>query len=204
MSRPVASPRAASPPDIDGRRRRGLDNRARIVAAMLDIVRGGELAPSAEQVADRADVGLRTVFRHFQDMDSLYREMSVVIEGEMAAVIAAPFRAQTWQGRVLELVARRSVGFEKIAPFQRAAAVTRHRSRFLSGDNAKLARISRQILLHQLPEDVAADAALVEALDLVLSFEAWSRLRVEQGLTTRGAREVLEAMVRKLLPEAAP
>lgn len=199
MSRPAATPRAAATPDTDGRRRRGLDNRARIVAAMLEIVRGGELAPSAEQVADRADVGLRTVFRHFQDMDSLYREMSVVIEGEMAQVIAAPFKADTWQGRVVELVARRAVGFEKIAPFQRAGAVARHRSRFLSTDRAKLARVSRQILLAQLPDDVARDTTLVDALDLVLSFEAWSRLRVEQGLTSKEARVVLEATVRKLL-----
>ncbi len=57
----------------DGRRRRGLDNRGRIIAAMLEIIRRGETA-SAEQVAAQADVGLRTVFRHFQDMDSLYRE----------------------------------------------------------------------------------------------------------------------------------
>jgi len=65
---------------VDGRRQRGQDNRARIVAAMMDIVREGQIAPSAEQVAARADVGLRTVFRHFQDMDSLYREMSLVIQ----------------------------------------------------------------------------------------------------------------------------
>ena len=55
----------------DGRRRRGQDNRARIVAAMLEIIHGGELSPGAEQVAQRADVALRTVFRHFSDMDSL-------------------------------------------------------------------------------------------------------------------------------------
>ena len=108
----------------DGRRRRGMDNRARIVAAMLEIVRSGEVAPTAEQVAARADVGLRTVFRHFQDMDSLYQEMSVAIEGELLAVAARPFRSEDWRGRVIELVARRAFAFEKVAPYQRASAVS--------------------------------------------------------------------------------
>ena len=66
--------------ESDGRRRRGQNNRARIVTAMLEIIRTGDMSPSADQVAARADVGLRTVFRHFKDMDSLYSEMSLAIE----------------------------------------------------------------------------------------------------------------------------
>ena len=81
-------PRPTPKPAEDGRRRRGEDNRAKIVAAMLEIIHAGEIAPSAELVAQRADVGLRTVFRHFQDMDSLYREMSVVIGKELHAAAA--------------------------------------------------------------------------------------------------------------------
>jgi hypothetical protein len=46
---------------------------------------------------------------------------------------------------------------------------------------------------------VARDQLKVEILDLLLGFEAWSRLRREQGLTPKRAREVLEAAVRRLL-----
>ena len=49
----------------DGRRRRGEDNRARIVAALVALVREDNFTPGAEEVAIRADVSLRTVFRHF-------------------------------------------------------------------------------------------------------------------------------------------
>src|SRR5436305_13207547 len=105
----------------DGRRRRGQDNRARIVAAMLEIVHAGEVSPSAEQVATRADVGLRTVFRHFRDMDSLYREMGVAIEAELLRVVATPFASADWRGRVLELIERRSAAFEKAGPYLRAS-----------------------------------------------------------------------------------
>ncbi len=188
--------------ETDGRRRRGQDNRARIVSAMLDIIRTGDLSPSAEQVADRADVGLRTVFRHFKDMDSLYREMSVAIEGELRAIVDAPFRSVHWQDRIVELVDRRAVAFEKISPFKRASESIRHRSRFLDGDSSRLVIVLRAILERELPEAVWTDPIQVETLDLLLSFEAWSRLRREQGLSTAQAIDVLHAAVRRMLDGA--
>lgn len=186
----------------DGRRRRGQDNRARIVAAMLDIIRegdGSDGAPGAEQVAERADVGLRTVFRHFKDMDSLYREMSAQIEAELRAVVDQPFVAQDWRGRVLEMVTRRSVGFERIGPFKRAAETVRHRSRFLEDDSMRLVEGLRERLLGELPKDLADDPLKLEALDLLMSWEAWSRLRREQGLTVERARAVLDNAVRRVI-----
>lgn len=183
----------------DGRRRRGLDNRARIVRAMLEIIHSGEVAPSAEQVAARAEVGLRTVFRHFQDMDSLYREMSGVIEEELRAIVERPFRSDVWQERVIELVERRAVAFERIAPFKRASDAFRHRSRFLDADAGRLAAALREILKGVLPAEAARDRNRLEGLDLLLSFEAWSRLRREQGLSPKRAQEVLEAAVRRML-----
>ena len=39
--------------ETDGRRRRSLDSRARIVNAMLELTRESAVAPSAEQVAQR-------------------------------------------------------------------------------------------------------------------------------------------------------
>jgi len=183
----------------DGRHRRGEDSRARIVAAMLEIVQGGDVSPSAEQVAARADVGLRTVFRHFKDMDSLYREMSVVIEREMRALVERPFAAQDWRERLVELIGRRATVFEKIGPFKRAANVARHRSKFLEVDNGRLVTALREILVAQLPPEAAGDAAKLEILDLLLSFESWSRLRREQGLSVARARETLEAAIRRLV-----
>jgi len=183
----------------DGRHRRGEDNRARIVAAMLELVQGGEVSPGAEQVAARADVGLRTVFRHFKDMDSLYREMGRVIEAEMTAIVERPFAARDWRERVIELVGRRAGVFERIGPFKRASNVSRHRSTFLEAENARLVRTLRDILVAQLPDEVAGDASRLEILDLLLSFESWSRLRHDQGLSPSRAQETLEAAIRRLI-----
>jgi AcrR family transcriptional regulator len=192
-------PALAVTPAADGRRRRGQDNRARIVAAMLEIIHAGDLAPSAEQVAARADVGLRTVFRHFQDMESLFREMSVVIMSELHAVAQTPFRSADWRERVVELVERRGWAFEKVGPFLRATSLMQRRAKYTDVDHVRLVKALREILKAQLPPAVARDQLKVEALDLLLSFEAWSRLRREQGLTPKRAREALKAAVRKLL-----
>ena len=188
---------AAAAEEPDGRRRRSQDSRARIVAAMLELIHGGEITPVAEQVAERAKVGLRTVFRHFDDMDSLYGEMSHVIEAEVLEVVHRPFKGTTWQARVLELVERRGQAFERIAPYKRASDANRHRSRFLAERHAELTTVSREILRQQIPAQLARE--LFEAIDLLLSYEAWSRLRNEQSLTPRRAREVLEGAVSRLL-----
>jgi len=188
--------------EADGRRRRGQNNRARIVTAMLEIIRTGDMSPSADQVAARADVGLRTVFRHFKDMDSLYSEMSIAIEDELRAVVVTPFRSTDWKDRVIELVDRRAFAFEKIAPFKHASEAYRHRSRFLDQDSGKLVMVLRQILVGELRPPLVDDPLKVETLDLLLSFEAWSRLRREQGLSIEQASEVLRAAVRRILDEA--
>ncbi len=195
----TAPPSQVEPEVADGRRRRGMDNRARIVAAMVEIVRGDEVAPSAERVAARADVGLRTVFRHFQDMDSLYREMAMVIEREIRVILDQPLESPPGADRIVELVARRSRAFEIMAPFRRASEAFRHRSKFLGTDYARLVTKLREILERELPPEVAGDPMRLEAMDLLLSYEAWSRLRRDQGLTVDQARSVLEAATRALV-----
>ena len=186
----------------DGRRRRGQNNRASIVTAMLEIIRTGDMSPSAEQVAARADVGLRTVFRHFKDMDSLYSEMSVVIEDELRAVVGTPFHSTDWKDRIAELVDRRAFAFEKIAPFKHASEAYRHRSRFLDEDSNRLVLALRTILERELPRALIDNPLKVEVLDLLLSFEAWSRLRREQGLSVQQASDVLRDAVLRLLDDA--
>ncbi|HWA62451.1 MAG TPA: TetR/AcrR family transcriptional regulator [Caulobacteraceae bacterium] len=183
----------------DGRRRRSLTSRARIVEAMLDLVREGELSPVAEQVANRAGVGLRTVFRHFQDVDSLYREMALTMEAELMEFITRPFQGDTPLDRVLELIERRSQGFERIAPFRRAALANRHRSPFLAGQSDRLSKILRHVLERELPQSLRDDWHRLELLDLLLSYEAWDRLRQDQGLTVSEARSVLERAARRVL-----
>ena len=90
------SPQKIRPVDVspgDGRRRRSLDSQQRIVDALLALVGEGHLSPSAEQVSQRAGVGLRSVFRHFKDMESLHRTMSDSLSVRMEQAARQPFPA---------------------------------------------------------------------------------------------------------------
>jgi AcrR family transcriptional regulator len=185
--------------EVDGRHRRSQESRERIATAMLDLVREGAAPPSAEQVAAGAQVGLRTVFRHFKDMDGLYREMSKAIESELLAAAAVPFEAADWRGQVVEMVGRRGVLFERIGPIKRASDALKHRSQVLGADYHRLAAGLRLALTQVMPEEARAGRDRLEALDLSLSFESWARLRNDQNLAVRSTQAVLERAVRRLL-----
>lgn len=166
---------------------------------MLKIIREGELAPGAEQVAARAEVGLRTVFRHFQDMDSLFREMSGAIETTLRTIIEQPFHSTDWRDQLLELAERRAWAFETIAPYKRAGDARRHRSPFLQADAARLTRALRETLLGVVPLEISGRPEMLEALDLLLSFETWSRLRREQGLEPAAAQALIKGLVTRTI-----
>ena len=187
------------PEPFDGRTQRSHNSQQRIVAAMIKLVAEGNMTPSAEKVAERAEVGLRSVFRHFKDMDNLYREISYTVALSMERFVDEPFKSIEWRDRVLELVDRRAVAFEKMTPFLRAGLLHRHRSPVLKAGQERFAKTLRHIMIGLLPRDVAHDSQTVEALDLLLSFEAWHRLRDDQRLDVAKTKRVLKGAIGALL-----
>jgi AcrR family transcriptional regulator len=195
----VAAARTGDLPKADGRLTRSIVTRKKIVDAFTALVFEGHITPTAEQVALRADVGLRTVFRHFDDMDTLYREISIDIDAQIQPVLQVRLDGSTWQERVLQSIDFRSDIYDRTAAMHLAAQVHRHESAYLAQNLLDSAALQRDLLRRLLPDAVAQNAALLDALDLVLSFEAWIRLRREQGLPASQAREVMRLGVRALL-----
>jgi AcrR family transcriptional regulator len=176
----------------DGRRRRSAASKQKIVEAMLELVRSGVTAPSADVVAERAGVGRRTVFRLFNDMDSIYHEMHMVMRQRVAVVLQIPVRGETPAARLAALIDRRVRFFEEVLPVAVAAAVHRPYSAFLQADHAAIAAELRGILAAHLEADVQADPVDMEALDAVLCIEMWRRLRIDQKLAAPLAAAVLK------------
>lgn len=166
---------------------------------MLELVREGDVAPSAETVADRAGVGRRTVFRLFTDMEGVYREMHAIMVAKIAPMFQAPFAATNWRDRLDEIIDRRARMFEEMLPIKSGADAHKHRSSFLQREHKKITRLQRDTLLAVLPASIAAQTERVEALDLTLSFEVWRRLRQEQRLPPAQAVGVLRRLVRALV-----
>ena len=183
----------------DGRLKRSVATRKKILQALTALTYEGVLSPTAEQVAMRADVGLRTVFRHFDDMDSLYREINTDLELKVQPLLKIRLSGSTWQERVLQSIEIRSDFYESTAAMYLASQVHRHESDFLTQNLMDSARQQRDLLQRLLPAAVAKNSTLLNALDLVLSFETWIRLRREQGLALAQARDVVRLAVKALL-----
>lgn len=185
--------------DEDGRRQRSSRSRAQIVQAMFELIRDGDMAPSAARVAETAGVSLRTVFRHFEEMDTLYREMTAKIEAEVLPLFLQPLTARTWRERVDELIARRTDIYERIMPYRVAGSLRRFNSRFLMEDYERFLKLERTALEDVLPKRVIADAMLFSALEMVMAFQAWRRMRQDQRLSVKDARAVMLHTVDRLL-----
>ena len=182
-------------PALDGRVRRGARSRQTIVDALLDLIGSGVLQPTAQQVADRARVGIRTVFRHFSEMESLYQAMGARLEGEARPLLVGAPQGGNWEDRARGLVRQRATFFERIGPYKRAANLLRWRSRFLRDRHQNLLRALRGDLLQWLPELAGAPADVVEGIDLATSFEAWDCLRSDRQLSQKLAIAVMERSV---------
>jgi len=185
--------------ELDGRRQRSETSRKRIVRAMLELIGAGDVSPSAENVAARAGLGLRTVFRHFENMETLYQEINAAITAELRPVAEEPFSSPDWRGQLGEIVERRVRIFERIMPFKIAADVHRHHSPFLARKAEEMTREQRDALVRAVPAGQRADNAFFEALDLILSFETWRRLRKEQKLSVARARRTLDLLLDALM-----
>jgi len=187
------------PGSADGRVRRSEKSRAAIVEALFELVGEGVLQPTAQQVAERAGVGIRSVFRHFDDMDGLYATMDARLRAEALPLLREAESGGSLRERALALVERRARLFERIAPYKRSALVARWRSPFLRTRHSALVRELRAELLRSLPELAGAAAPVVEALDLVTCFESWDRLRSDQRLSRERAESAVAETVLALL-----
>jgi AcrR family transcriptional regulator len=100
----------------DGRLRRSQRSGQAIVEALLGLIGDGVLEPTAQQVAERAAVGIRTVFRRFSDMESLFAEMDARLQAEALPLLLGGRPQGTPRDRALGLVRQRVAFFNASRP----------------------------------------------------------------------------------------
>lgn len=184
---------------IDGRRERTRLAREKVVAALLELVGGGNVAPTATEVAEVAGVGLRSVFRYFEDMDALYREMSEKIEAKVLPIVLEPALGETWKQRLVHIAGKRAKVFEQILPFRISANLKRYSSDFLMEDYLRMLRLENASIDAQLPSNILPDSISSHCIKSVLSFQNWRLLRHDQRLSVAQASEVVRELLNSVL-----
>lgn len=181
-------------------------SKAAIVDAMLGLYHRGVPDPTALEIADQAGVSLRSVYFHFADLEALALEAVGRQRTQIEPLLATPITTGSLDDRIGDLVERRCELFEVVTPVRRAALLLRHRSPTVDENLAVLAKVLRdQLALVFAPELADEEArggprcSLLDALDLVTSWESWERLRTSQALTRDRARAVLQRSIRGLL-----
>ena len=194
--------RAAAEPDavaIDGRHHRSIKTRQVIVTAFIDLIGRGHPSPTAEQIATHAQVGLRTVFRHFDDMETLYREITQRLDELMMPLVHKHLKATLWSDRLVESIERRCDIFDRLAPYHIAAQLHMHDSEYILQQVNRRVKIEKDILAWLLPAAYVEDRVFFEGLSMLVSLETWMRLRGLQGLSASKAKAVVLMTVQSLL-----
>ncbi len=183
----------------DGRRQRSERSRQAILAAMLELVEEGVLVPTAQQVSERAGVGIRTVFRHFSDMESLFALLDVEIRNKYQDLFAGGDRNGSFDERLLHAVEQRALAYEATGNQFLSTQAQMWRYPTLQEQYARTLRQIRRDLEDWLPEIQALPAEQREMIDVAASFDTWHRLRVYLGLSVAESARRVVTLLRRIV-----
>ncbi len=194
---------------VDGRHARHLQNKARVVQAVLDLIRETGAVPTVDAAAERAGVSRRSVFRFFTDRESLMRAATEARQHEMAAMFPPPEPpAASLAGGVQAVVDHRAAVYEYISPARQLAERLKCTDPIIRSEHERLRRSRRACLAEYfreyLPPPGPQWERALDGLQLALSWNAWWVLRHDFGRTTDEAKEAVALAVRGILAADTP
>lgn len=194
---------------MDGRTLRAEENRRKVARAMLDLIREGMLQPTREQVAERAQLSLRSVYHHYSNLEDLYQETCRIQFASIHHLVndLPPIAGESLSARVEAFVAMRVELYERIAPVRRSAMIWVHRSPTLAQGIAGLSETMRQQLAGTFDTELQGldgqrKETLLDTLEMTTSWEAWDFLLERKGFAAERARRALVTVMISLLGAA--
>jgi TetR/AcrR family transcriptional regulator, regulator of autoinduction and epiphytic fitness len=192
----------------DGRNLRRERNREAVVTALLEIYREGNLGPSAEEIAARAGISARSLFRYFADVEDLVRTAIARQQQHLAplAVLDIPTDLPLAE-RVERFVAARVRLLEGMGEVGRVARSIASRQPLVLAELARIrGNLRRQLTALFAPElaamSPAGRRAAAAAADVVCSWESFDLMHNDQGLSRDDAAAAMRAALLRLLGDA--
>lgn len=192
---------------VDGRRLRRAQGLTAVVDALLALLDEGEIWPSAAQIAERSGVSVRSVFRYFDDLDTL-AERAIARHLEAVAYLFDPLPAGgSRRARIERLADARVTQYEVLGATARAAAA---RATLVEAIGAGLA-VRRAALRRQVEElfrpelstlGRAARRDLVTVIETATGLEALEVWRMERERSLPACRGLLVTALDALVPRA--
>ena len=187
----------------DGRTLRSLRTREAIVDATIGLLEEGDLRPTAPRVAERAKVSVRSVFQHFDDLETLHASVAERLVDRVAVLVLPVPPDLPLAERLDRFVHQRALLLEAVTPIRRAADV---HGPFSPEITARL-RDGQAFLREELvrtfePELRAAGEArddVLDCLDSALSWATWEGLRHGLGRDQPTAERVVRRLAERAL-----
>ena len=193
---------------VDGRVARSERTREAIAEALLALLEEGVQRPRALEIAKRADVAVRTVFQHFDDMEGLYAEI-LRRQSERIMPFLAPLDPhRSLADKVRTLVEMRDNMYAIAAPLRRGMlqveTATKSQTFTIALEELRRAMTQqiqqgfvKELHLYTDPYDV------LPRIEAVTSFEMWDHFLHVQGASRTAVRSHMAVMVlRELQPSA--
>ena len=175
----------------DGRRLRSLTSQNIIVDAMIILVQRGILEPTAQQVADEAGIGIRTVFRQVQDKENLFSKMDEKVRADLQEILDRAAHPQgNLEERIEGLIELEAEIFEKNLQFLRATLANKWKYKTLQKNYERNQRNIKSLLYSWIPELNNLSESKQVLLTSLNSAGYWVELRENLKLSVTGARDL--------------
>ena len=175
----------------DGRRLRSLTSQNIIVDAMIILVQRGILEPTAQQVADEAGIGIRTVFRQVQDKENLFSKMDEKVRADLQEILDRAAQPQgNLEERIEGLIELEAEIFEKNLQFLRATLANKWKYNTLQKNYERNQRNIKSLLYTWIPELNNLSESKQVLLTSVNTAGYWVELRENLKLSVTGAKKL--------------
>lgn len=160
---------------LDGRHRRRVINRTTVLDTMIDLWRDGHYEATSVEIAERAGLSPRSLFRYFDDVDDLVRATidHVLSLASGVGVIRVEPAADT-AVKVGALLASRDELYRAVGVAAHAARIAQDSSPLVAERIAETRRAMRDQLVRLFEHELTTSAAgVLELTELLTSFESW-------------------------------
>ena len=183
---------------LDGRLERSKKSRDLIIKAMRDLIDEGILSPTAQQVAQTAQVGIRTVFRHANDMETLFRLITKANAEKRSKYFLQADTNGNLEERIEKLARSRGEGYTEMQNFILATAASKWKYKFLDNQYKGANKRLKKNLHEWLPEMNNLDEEKQAMVEAIMSFEYWHRLRVHQNNSGKKTLNIIKNQTKAL------
>jgi AcrR family transcriptional regulator len=182
----------------DGRLVRANRTRDGVVDALLALIDEGNLRPTAREIAARANVSLRSLYVHFDDVEALFYAASLRHAERLEAHRTQRVLDGSFEDRLTSFLDSRARYYEVGWNVRQAAVLQEPFSPALRAVLEKGRKASRADLLCAFGPEIDGDDERLAALDVITNPVAWHVLCAQHGMALDQAKQVIGDLVRSL------